>query len=81
MTWFRFYLYILGLLEFSDSSVVEYGIPHIVHYGDFAGYKVLVMTKTGLTLHNLRYHTRSSKFCMKTICKIAMQAVINNEAF
>lgn len=59
----------------SDPDIVKHGIPHLIYYGDFAGYKVLVMTKTGLALHNLRVQTPTAKFSIKTICKIAIQAV------
>lgn len=46
-----------------------------MHYGDFAGYKILIMTKTGLSLHRLRKQVRGYKFGLRAVCKIAMQAV------
>lgn len=58
-----------------DPDVVQYGIPHFIYFGDFDGYKVLVMTKAGPTLLKLLYSTRKQKFNISTICKIAMQAV------
>lgn len=58
-----------------DRKVIDHGIPHIMYFGDFAGYKVLVMTKTGQTLHFLRGKTRFGKFGIKTLSKIAIQGV------
>lgn len=46
-----------------------------MHYGDFGGYKVLVMTKTGIDLFELSNGMRHAKLNMITICKVAMQAV------
>lgn len=60
-----------------DPKVIEHGIPHILHFGNFAGYKVLVMTKTGPALHYLQSKTRFGKFGIKTISKIAIQGVIH----
>lgn len=60
---------------FSDPAVVQHGIPHIMHYGDFEGYKVLVMTKTGIDLFELSKGMRHGKLNMITICKVAMQSV------
>lgn len=64
-----------SLKPFSDPDIVKYGIPHLMHYGDFTGYKVIVMTKTGLSLNHLRKKVPNRKFGLKAICKIAMQAV------
>lgn len=62
-------------LLFSDPAVVQHGIPHLMHYGDFQEYKVLVMTKTGIDLFELSKGMRHEKLNMITICKVAMQAV------
>lgn len=58
-----------------DPGVVQYGIPQIIHFGDFGVYKILIMTKTGPTLSELRRATEAQRFELKTICKIAIQAV------
>lgn len=58
-----------------DPNIILHGIPHLIHFGDFGGYKVLVMTKTGRTLEELLMSTRKRKFKYSTVCKIAMQGV------
>lgn len=63
-----------------DPDVVQHGIPHIIHFGDFGGYEVLVMTKAGPSLFELLYSTRRGKFSISTVCKIAKQAV-SSESF
>ncbi|XP_055304345.1 casein kinase I-like isoform X3 [Sitodiplosis mosellana] len=65
------YLY----LGADDPDVVQHGIPHIIHFGDFGGFKVLVMTKTGPNLYDLAYETDDEKFTFSTICKIAIQSI------
>lgn len=60
---------------FPDPDVVSHGIPHVIHFGDFREYKILAMTKTGPSLGDLHVATKSHKFLLKTICKIAIQAV------
>lgn len=63
----------------TDPNIVEHGIPHIIHYGDFGQYKVLVMTKTGPDLDDLKYDSPDEKFTFSTICKIAIQGVCKND--
>lgn len=59
-----------------DPEIIEHGIPNILYFNNFAGYKVLVMTKTGPSLYNLQKKTRFGKFGIKTISKIAIQGVM-----
>ena len=47
-----------------------------MYFGTFAGYKVLIMTKTGPALYDLQKKTRFGRFGMKTISQIAIQGVI-----
>ncbi|XP_055304344.1 uncharacterized protein LOC129569513 isoform X2 [Sitodiplosis mosellana] len=68
-------IYIWVLMFPSDPDVVQHGIPHIIHFGDFGGFKVLVMTKTGPNLYDLAYETDDEKFTFSTICKIAIQSI------
>lgn len=58
-----------------DPDIVEFGIPHLIHYGEFGGYTILVLTKTGPNLHDLRFQTTTDEFDLKTVYKIAIQAV------
>lgn len=58
-----------------DPDIIQQGIPHLIHFGDFGGYKVLVITKAGPTLEELLISTKKRKFKYSTICKIAMQGV------
>lgn len=65
-------------IKFSlEPDIVERGIPHIIHYGDFCEYKVLVMTKAGTDLYELVEEAVHRYFSFTTICKIAIQAVCN----
>lgn len=60
---------------FLEPEIVQHGIPHIIHFGDFAGYKVLVMTKTGPTLLDIVNATDEQKFEFDVISDIAIQSV------
>lgn len=60
---------------FIDPDIVQHGIPHIMHFGDFAGYKVLVMTKTGPSLYDIVEETDEQAFEFDVICEIAIQSV------
>lgn len=59
----------------SDPDVVQNGIPHLIHYGDFGDYKVMVLTKTGPTLYTIRHQLEEYKLKFESILKIGMQAV------
>lgn len=58
-----------------DREIVQYGIPHVTHFGNYGEYKVLIMTKTGPTLHKIRKSIKTKRFGMDVICKIAIQGV------
>lgn len=59
----------------SEPDIVQYGIPHLVHFGDFEGYKILVMTKTGPSLYDLQVQAKDKKLDLEIICKIAIQSI------
>lgn len=75
-----FYLEIKDFIGFgfqnfiSDPNIVAHGIPHIMYFGTFKKYYVLVMSKTGPTLHDL-WHDANLKLEMNTISEIAIKAV------
>ncbi|XP_055304298.1 casein kinase I-like isoform X2 [Sitodiplosis mosellana] len=58
-----------------DPNVVQRGIPHIIHFGDFDQYKYLVMSKTGPTLHKLKDKTKDKEFTFTSIAKIGRQGI------
>ncbi|XP_031622920.1 uncharacterized protein LOC116340515 [Contarinia nasturtii] len=58
-----------------DCSILTYGIPRIFYFGNFHQYKVLIMSKAGSTLYDLQKTTKKRKFNLKTIYKIAIQAI------
>lgn len=62
-------------VSFLVPEIVEYGIPHLKYFGEFREYQILVLTKTGPSLLQQLLATKSRKFGLKTICKIALQAV------
>lgn len=59
----------------SDADIIQHGIPHIIHFGNFIGYKVLITTKTGPTISDMQNRLKNRKLKLKSICKIAIQAV------
>lgn len=58
----------------SDPKVVDHGIPHIMFFGSFKQYYVMVMSKTGPTLHDL-WHDANLKLEMNAVAEIATKAV------
>lgn len=58
-----------------EPTVIQHGIPHVKYFGDFDEYKVLIMTRTGPTLHKIRNSIESKQFGIDVICKIAIQGV------
>jgi len=64
------------LLGASDPYIVKLGIPQIIYFGVFGGYKVMVMqTMLGPTLHDLKEFTGRNKLSFKTCMKVAIQAM------
>lgn len=55
--------------------MVGVGIPNVLYFGAYGGYKYLVMDILGSTLHDLKELTGKNKLFGKTIAKIAIQAV------
>lgn len=54
---------------------MQFGVPNVLYFGDFLGYKVLIMQMLGPTLHDLKELTRKHKLSGKTILKMAIQLV------
>lgn len=57
-----------------DPNIIHHGIPHIMYFGIFKKYKVLVVTKTGPTLYQLLYDAKW-KLEIDLVYKIAIYAV------
>lgn len=59
----------------TDQAVTNLGIPQVLYFGTYGGYKVLITSLLGKTLHELKESTPKNKFSLNTVLKIAMQTV------
>lgn len=55
--------------------MLKKGIPQVLYFGDFGGYKVLITKLLGNTLQDLKEETPKNKFKLNTVLKIAIQMV------